>query len=120
MIKTGSIYGPKNSNDGHRILITRYYPRGVKKTHFTRWMRELAPSKELLRSYKDDKISWEQFKDIFSNQMNSSPESIKTIDSLATLAVKENITLLCYERDSNPCHRYLVQDMVRDRMEQSD
>ena len=34
MIKTKSIYDPKEENDGIRILITRYWPRGIKKRTF--------------------------------------------------------------------------------------
>ena len=34
MIRTKSIYDPKEESDGIRILITRYWPRGIKKEHF--------------------------------------------------------------------------------------
>ena len=34
MIRTKSIYDPKEENDGIRILITRYWPRGIKKEYF--------------------------------------------------------------------------------------
>jgi len=45
LIKTKSIYDKKELSDGTRILITRYYPRGIGKEKFDRWYRELSPSK---------------------------------------------------------------------------
>ena len=42
MIRTKSIYDPKEESDGIRILITRYWPRGIKKEHFDKWYKELS------------------------------------------------------------------------------
>jgi len=62
VVKTKSIYEPAEEEDGIRVLITRFYPRGVKKSQFDSWVRELSPSKELLFSYKEAKISWAAYK----------------------------------------------------------
>jgi len=111
MIKTKSIYAPKTRGDGLRILITRYYPRGIKKTHFDKWVRDLAPTKELLKEYKDEKIDWESFQTNFKKQMKDS-ESKNTIESLAKISNNKNITLLCYEKDDEHCHRHIVQKLI--------
>ena len=34
--------------DGTRILVMRYWPRGVKREQFHIWMRDLAPSRNYL------------------------------------------------------------------------
>ena len=52
MIRTKSIYESKEKLDGLHVLITRFYPWGVKKNHFDIWKKELAPSKQLLKEYK--------------------------------------------------------------------
>lgn len=111
MVKMKSIYAEKTKDDGHRILITRYYPRGVKKTHFDDWVRELAPSKELLKQYKEGEITWEKFEKKFIMQMNDE-KSIEKLQSLSVHAKKKPITLLCYEKNDHECHRHLVQDLV--------
>ena len=38
--------------DGVRLLVMRYWPRGVRRERFDRWLRDLAPSKSLLRSFR--------------------------------------------------------------------
>ena len=63
VIKTKSIYEPTEENDdGIRVLITRYYPSGVKKDKFDCWIRELSPSHNLLKNYQQDKCNWQEFK----------------------------------------------------------
>lgn len=98
MIKTKSIYKPKDDSDGTRILITRFYPRGVRKEHFDEWVRELAPSAELLKGYKEGTINQEQFTVQFFSQINSNIASLEALQSISEMAKKNNITLLCYER----------------------
>lgn len=112
MIKTKSVYKPKDESDGTRILITRFYPRGVRKGHFDEWVRELAPSIELLKGYKEGIINQEQFTVQFFSQINSNVASLEALQSISEIAKTSDITLLCYEKDGEFCHRHLVNDMV--------
>ena len=45
------------NDDGIRVLITRYYPRGVKKDKFDCGIRELSPSRNLLKNYQQGKCN---------------------------------------------------------------
>lgn len=118
MIRTKSIYEPKANEDGFRVLVTRYYPRGVKKSNFDQWVRGLSPNPELLKIYKSGEISWDKFESKFRNQMDANHQCIEMIQTLAHLATIENVTLLCYEKNGNPCHRYLVEELIQNKMSQ--
>jgi len=63
MVKTKCLYDPVGKSDGERILVTRYWPRGLsgERLSITDWLRNLAPSKELLRDWKNKRISWEEY-----------------------------------------------------------
>ncbi len=111
MIRTKSIYKPKDTQDGLRVLITRFYPRGVKKTHFDVWMRDLAPSQQLLKEYKTKKKTWKQFIVSFKSELQNK-ESIEAIKNLQIKNKSNNITLLCYEKDGDPCHRHLLKKII--------
>ena len=113
LIKTKSVYKPKDNQDGLRVLITRFYPRGVKKTHFDIWMRELAPSKKLLEEYKTNKITWNQFVKSFKTELKKNEESLLGINNLKNKTKSENVTLLCFEKDGTPCHRHLLNKIIR-------
>jgi len=114
MIKTKSIYEPRSVDDGKRILITRYYPRGVKKTHFDEWVRVLSPSAKLLSDIKEGKIEWEVFEERFRDELANSAESIKMIEELHDKIKGDTITLLCYEKSGKPCHRHFVREIIKD------
>ena len=60
-VKTKRIYDPAAAADGTRVLIMRYWPRGIRKDRVDLWLRELAPVIPLLRAYLDGKITWAQY-----------------------------------------------------------
>ena len=112
MIKTKSIYSLVEAADGKRFLISRYWPRGLSKAklRLSGWIRELAPSKELLQDWKKNKISWQEYEQRYSKEMESNQQFI---GELANLAETSTITLLCFEKEDNPhCHRHLLKQMI--------
>ena len=111
-VKTKSVYEPAEPGDGVRVLITRYYPRGVKKDRFDRRIVALSPSRDLLSSYRRGETNWGQFGVSFLEEMRSNPDSLDAIRSLHELSRVGDVTLLCYERSGLRCHRQLVRDVV--------
>ena len=49
-IATKRIYDPAAADDGHRVLIMRLWPRGIRKERVDVWLKELGPVPELLRA----------------------------------------------------------------------
>ena len=70
---------------------------------------ELAPSKELLKGYKDKLVSWEEYVKIY-NQLLIERDVLKNI-SFETL---DDIVLLCSEPTAEQCHRRLVAEYLAD------
>jgi uncharacterized protein YeaO (DUF488 family) len=112
VIKTKSIYEPVEEDDGVRVLITRYYPRGVKKDHFHVWFRSLSPSANLLKQYKNGTETWEEFEEAFVSEIRHNSESSKQLKDILKRSKHSNVTLLCYERTGHNCHRYIVKDLL--------
>lgn len=101
--------------DGTRILVMRYWPRGVRKEVFNTWMRDLAPSPELLHWIMDQKdkptkniwLKWAaQYRDEMALQSNAIAEL------RARHEAGETITLLCGCHDKSRCHRSLLRDLI--------
>lgn len=114
MIKTKSIYKPIEEEDGLRVLITRWYPRGVKREKYDIWVRELSPSAELLKRYKNTKVDWDDFKITLLSELRDNMDSVEAIHALQARNNMQDITLLCYEKDGCPCHRHMVRELVED------
>ncbi len=112
LILTKSIYEPVDAKDGLRVLVTRYYPRRVKRERFDLWIRELSPSAKLLQSYRAKEMDWRKFSANFTKELLANPESKKAMRNLQELSKKGNVTLLCYERAGENCHRLILQRLL--------
>ena len=112
MVKTKSVYDSVEESDGDRILVTRYWPRGLSKKRLmlTAWLRNLAPSVELLKAWNNKSIDWQEYEVRYYCEMLSQQEEIS---ALALKAKETTITLLCYEQERNPCcHRHLLKKLI--------
>jgi uncharacterized protein YeaO (DUF488 family) len=78
MAKTKSVYNPVEKSDGERILVSRYWPRGISKERLaiTGWLKNLAPSVELLKDWKNDNITWEKYVGRYHKEMFAQKEKI--------------------------------------------
>ncbi len=111
---------PAEADDGFRLLICRYRPRGVRKEDETwdAWCKDLAPSKELHADYygkNGDPIDWNTYRRRYLGEMKSQGEYI---DELASLVEEgKTITLLCSSAcvDAGRCHRTLLQGLIEGR-----
>lgn len=79
-------------------------------------MPQLSPSQNLLYSYKNKNISFNQFKEKFVNEIENRQDMKQAIEKLVKdLKHGENICLICYEEDSNECHRKIIADYIKSK-----
>lgn len=111
-VLTKRIYEPRELSDGFRLLVMRYWPRGIAKSRVDGWDKGLSPSKELLSALRSDEITWQQYVGRFLCEMNSRDDSIFAIDLLRERVQTEIVTLLCWCKDYVHCHRTLLKEIV--------
>lgn len=92
--------------------MARHYPRGIRRSHFDDWARALAPSRELLKRYKEGSIAWKAFAGAFLAEVRGSPEARSALRGLRRAARAGGVTLLCYEPAGVPCHRHILRRLV--------
>ena len=107
------VYEPPVAADGTRILVMRYWPRGIRKEKVDVWLRELAPVIPLLRAYLDDEITWKQYVPRYRQGLKR-PEAQAALAEARALASKGPITLLCGCADPARCHRTLLRAHLLD------
>ena len=108
---------PAYVQDGFRLLITRYRPRGLPKSAETwnAWNPNLGPSKELhAAAYGKNglQISWDTYRAAYLREMKSQQAAIAEL--AARIKAGETITLLCSSqctRESR-CHRSLLKELI--------
>lgn len=120
-IKKHARLSPEQS-DGFRVLVTRYWLRGLKRTSVDEWIKDLAPSKELLAEYTEftkspsNILSTDQYHDHWSQKYRR--EMAEQKDLVLVLARRhlagKVITLLCACHDTKYCHRTLLAQLIEE------
>ena len=111
-LHTKRIYDPPSAADGHRLLVMRIWPRGVRKDRVDAWERGLAPSRELLDDLRSEAIDWASFTRRFEGEMANREDSVAALAALRQRLRSETVTLLCWEADEKRCHRSLLKAIV--------
>lgn len=118
-IRTASLY-PLATLDARtagtgRILITRYWPRGVKRERVDDWWRIVAPDTETLRCYKLTG-DWDEFTRQYDTELRLLYRTRIRSGIAWLLARYSVVTLLCHEHDAPEetvrCHRRLLREML--------
>ena len=95
-------------SDGIRICIMR---KPNFEADWDIWMPSLAPSLELLRSYKQGEVSWNEYVVRFNQEVIVDKKD--HLKLLIDMAKHNTITLLCWELCPSECHRRLVLEEVK-------
>ena len=106
-----SIYDPKSTDDGFRVLVMQYWPRGVKKDRIDVWFKELGTNKDLIKAWKSGKLTWREFKKRYIADLQDEGKQA-ILRALAKRAKREKITLLCACRDPDKCHRTILKEQI--------
>ena len=120
-IKTKRWDDPAEPDDGFRLLITRYRPRGVAKEQETwdEWQPKFGPGRALHRAVYTDgssPIPWPQYRRQYLQEQRENAEAIT--DLARRVAAGETLTLLCSSacvRESR-CHRSLMKELIEEAM----
>lgn len=120
-IKTRRWNDPAEPDDGFRLLVCRYRPRGLRKEDETwdAWCKDLGPSRELHADFygkHGDPIDWKTYRSRYLEEMKAQGEYIDELASL--IAEGKTITLLCSSAcvDAAHCHRTLLQGLIEQRL----
>src|ERR1051326_6092420 len=114
VIREASIYDRKVGFDapGHRVLIMRLWPRGVRRDVVDAWLKDASPSRELLDAYHAG-LSWSEFEQRYRAEILD--ERRHVLDTLRGLEREHQlIWLLCHERipPETHCHRLVLKAML--------
>jgi uncharacterized protein YeaO (DUF488 family) len=116
-IRIRRAYDPPLPEDGRRVLVERFWPRGVKKEnlYLNAWLRELAPSDQLRRWFKHDPARWNEFRQRYRKELRGTRQQ-QLIDELAEQASRRNVTLIFSTREERFNNAVALRDIIEKRM----
>ena len=117
MIRHASVYDRSQAPEEQtlRVLIMRKWPRGIRHEAIDVWLKDAAPTNELLQAYNKQGLPWETFAERYREEILS--ERPHVLDDLRRLEQEHGtITLLCHERipPHEHCHRQLLASLMQE------
>jgi uncharacterized protein YeaO (DUF488 family) len=116
-IKTKRWNDPGDPDDGFRLVVCRYRPRGVRKSDETwdAWWPNLGPSKDLHAAFygkHGPPIGWGEYVRRYLNEVAAQQSAITMLAE--RVAAGDTITLLCSSActDEQHCHRTLLEGLI--------
>lgn len=98
-MRTKRAYDAAQDGDGRRVLVERYWPRGVQRDSAdTEWLLDLAPSPELIAWYARKPERWDGFKLRYWQEL-SQPDRQPALEILRRQAEAGVLTLVYGSRD---------------------
>jgi uncharacterized protein YeaO (DUF488 family) len=109
-----SVYdSPSNESLGLRVLIMRQWPRGIRKERIDVWLKDAAPSRELLDAHNHHGLAWDEFLRRYREEIKDERPGV--LEELRRLEREHGrVTLLCFERipPAEHCHRLVLLDLL--------
>ncbi|MDQ3811000.1 MAG: DUF488 family protein [Chloroflexota bacterium] len=114
MITHASVYDrPSADGGGFRVLVMRYWPRGVKRSAVDLWLKDAAPTQELVHAYTHDGLPWDEFARRYRAEMLEQRPMV--LQQLRALEREHGrLMLLCHERipPRDHCHREVLAELL--------
>lgn len=113
-VQTKRVYEKPEVKDGQRVLVDRFWPRGLKKetAALNAWLKEIAPSDELRKWYHMHPEAWPDFRKRYLQEL-AAPNLSPPLDALYELASKrKNLTLLFASRNEDRNNAVVLRDLL--------
>ena len=106
MVRTKRVYEQAKKEDGYRVLVDRLWPRGMKKeaARIDLWMKEVAPSDALRKSFHHDAMKWPDFLKKYQAELEKKKPCLAELKKLE----KEHGTLTLLFGARDPEHNQAV------------
>jgi uncharacterized protein YeaO (DUF488 family) len=115
-VRVKRAYEPAGEDDGIRVLVDRYWPRGVEKDRsaIDLWARDIAPSPELIAWFGHRSERWEDFKLRYWKELRE-PVRTELVSRLKATAKDASLTLVYGARDQSHNNAVALAEYVESR-----
>lgn len=119
-IETKRAYDTPSEEDGFRILVDKFWPRGVKKEAcpYDLWAKEIAPTDELRKRFHQDQDKmYQSFSQAYQKELEESAAFDAVVEQLQELKPKK-VTLLYGSKNREHNHARVLQQMLAKRLKE--
>ncbi|WP_047983842.1 DUF488 domain-containing protein [Ornithinibacillus californiensis] len=109
------IYSDVNEDDGLRILVDRLWPRvfSKEKAKLDYWLKEIAPSNELRKSFHGGEYQFESFKEKYLEELKRGLQK-ETLNHLFEIVSNQEgrVTLLFGAKDEENNQAVVLKELL--------
>lgn len=107
------VYEPAADGDGHRVLVDRLWPRGLRKDEaaLDDWMKDVAPSPVLRKWFNHDPALYKEFGQRYRLELSRNV----AVEKLVALAAQGPLTLVYAARDEAHNHARVLAEYIKER-----
>ena len=110
-LTTKCIYDPRSPQDGMRVLVMTFWPRGVARAAVDLWCRELGTTPALIQEWKKGTIHWMKFRRAYQRGLQD-PAARQAVTEIRKLLSEKSVTLLCSCHEEARCHRSILKQTI--------
>lgn len=105
------VYETPNGSDGKRVLVDRFWPRGLtkEKAKIDLWLKYIAPSNELRKWFGHDPLKWEEFKRRYTKEIKNNQKDFEELESVVK---KGKVTILYSAKDEDHNNAVVVKELL--------
>jgi len=111
LIRVKRVYEPPSLDDGYRVLIDRFWPRGLSKesARLDEWLREEAVSDELRRWFNHEPEKWNEFRAKYRKELDAYREELR---GLLRRTRGKNLTILYAAKDEEQNNAVVLKEYL--------
>lgn len=115
MVTMARVYDAVHDEDGHRVLVDRLWPRGIRKDdpRVGHWLKDVAPSTELRHWYNHDPAKFDQFASRYRAEL-SDGQAAAALRQLRTLHHEGPLTLVTATKDLELSHLAVLTELLEE------
>jgi uncharacterized protein YeaO (DUF488 family) len=115
MLRFKRVYEKPAKEDGQRVLVDRLWPRGMKKEEakIDLWMKEVAPSNALRKSFCHDANKWPEFQKRYRAELKEKRELLAELKKIEKQ--HGTLTLLYGAKDTKHNQAVVLADVLKEK-----
>jgi uncharacterized protein YeaO (DUF488 family) len=115
MLRVKRVYEKPAKEDGRRVLVDRLWPRGMKKEEakIDLWMKEVAPSDALRKSFCHDVNKWPEFQKRYRAELKEKRELLAELKKIEKQ--HGTMTLLYGAKDTKHNQAVVLADVLKEK-----
>ncbi len=115
MIKIKRVFDKFALNNETRVLVDRFWPRGIKKSSrkIDLWLKNIGPSNELRKWFSHDPKKWVEFKRRYKEELKTNKDLLKL---LRLARMDDNVVLVYSSRDEKHNNAVVLLQIVERKL----